>query len=499
MALPLIDISHGVVRLPQWRLAAPLDFSLCEGEHIAIVGNNGSGKTLLADILTSRHPLFPRKLAPGAFTPGALDNPRYGFSGAVADNLKYISFRDAYGGDNDRAYYLQQRWNSFDIGEDTPTARAKLEAAYLLAGSDTPERRTWQEHVYRLLDMEAFLDKCIVLLSSGELRKFRLAEALFSEPRVLMMDNPFIGLDAPTRAVVADLLTRLSREGTMQIVLILSRPEEIPSFITHVVEVKDGVVAPKIPFKDFKGSPVREHVLCEEAKQAILNLPDEEAPSAEVVRMEGVSIAYGEHVLLRNLSWRVNAGEKWLLTGRNGSGKSTLLSLVCADNPQSYACNISLFGRRRGSGESIWDIKKHIGYVSPEMHRAYRENVPALRIVASGTSDFSGLYKRISEEETEKCRFWMRIFGIESLADRPFLSLSDGEQRLLLVARAFVKDPGLLILDEPLHGLDPMRRRLVLDIIEAFCSRPSKTLIMVTHYEDEVPRCIGHRIVLQRP
>lgn len=495
----IIDISQGTARLPRWRLGAPVDFQLSEGEHIAIVGDNGAGKTLLADMLTSRHPLLPRKSSPGPLVPGDLANPKYGFMGTIAKNIKYISFRDAYGGDIDRAYYLQQRWHQFDIDEETPTARAKLDAAFLLAGDDTPERRTWQKHIYDLFGMGAFLDKYIVLLSSGELRKFRLAEALFSEPRVLIMDNPFIGLDAPTRVQLEVLLTDLSQEKTMQIVLILSRPDEVPAFITHVVEVKDKIVLPKCALSEFMSVLVPEHVLSEEARQAIMNLPNEDAPSGEVVRLKKVSIVYGEHTLLKDLSWTVKTGEKWLLTGRNGSGKSTLLSLVCADNPQSYACYIELFGRRRGSGESIWDIKKHIGYVSPEMHRAYRENVPALRIVASGTSDFAGLYKKISAEETEKCRFWMKIFGVEALADRPFLSLSDGEQRLLLVARAFVKDPSLLVLDEPLHGLDNCRRRLVLDIIDSFCSRPSKTLVMVTHYEDEVPSCITHRIVLQRP
>ena len=184
--------------------------------------------------------------------------------------------------------------------------------------------------------------------------------------------------------------------------------------------------------------------------------------------------------------------------GRSGSGKSTLLSLVCADNPQSYACDITLFDKKRGSGESIWDIKKHIGYVSPEMHRAYNRDMPAIRIVASGLKDSVGLYVKPSEGDYEVCRMWMRFFGIEDLAERTFLKLSSGEQRMVLLARAFVKDPELLILDEPLHGLDSQRGEMVKEIIDAFCQRRNKTLIMVTHYKENLPRCITDSIYLKR-
>jgi len=214
--------------------------------------------------------------------------------------------------------------------------------------------------------------------------------------------------------------------------------------------------------------------------------------------MSHVSIRYGERTILKDLDWTVRNGERWALSGQNGAGKSTLLSLVCADNPQSYACDIALFGWQRGSGETIWDIKRHIGYVSPEMHRAYKHDIQAIRIVASGLKDSVGLYVKPDDKEYGVCRFWMRVFGIESLAGRTFMSLSSGEQRLVLLARAFVKDPELLILDEPFHGLDDTRRQMVADIIEAFCRRRNKTMIMVSHYLEELPPCIDHRIELVR-
>jgi molybdate transport system ATP-binding protein len=242
------------------------------------------------------------------------------------------------------------------------------------------------------------------------------------------------------------------------------------------------------------------HVLTDEKKQRILSLPytDDVQPDGEVVRLNKVSIRYGERTILKELDWTINKGEKWALSGDNGSGKSTLLSLICADNPQSYACDIALFGKKRGTGESIWEIKKHIGYVSPEMHRAYLKNIPAIDILASGLHDSVGLYKRPNPEQMHICEWWMDILGIHELKDRNFLQLSSGEQRLVLVARAFVKDPELLILDEPLHGLDMYNRRLVKDVIEAFCMRKGKTLIMVTHYQEELPACITHSLYIRR-
>ena len=173
-----------------------------------------------------------------------------------------------------------------------------------------------------------------------------------------------------------------------------------------------------------------------------------------------------------------------------------MLSLVCADNPQSYACDIALFDRTRGSGESIWDIKKHIGYVSPEMHRAYQRDLPAIQIVASGLKDSVGLYVKPDESDYDVCRWWMDLFGIGHLSERTFLKISSGEQRLVLLARAFVKDPELLILDEPLHGLDNSNRNLVKNIIDTFSQRRNKTLIMVTHYQEELPGCINHKLNL---
>ena len=453
----IIAIENGVVRHPLYRMKKPINMTLAEGEHIAIVGPNGAGKSILVDTIIGRWPLL-------------MNEVKYDFSPSpskmVYDNIKYIAFRDSYG-DADGNYYYQQRWNTHDLDE-TPVVRD------LLPKATNPELK---KTLYDLFDIETMLDKHIILLSSGELRKFQLTKTLLSNPRVLIMDNPFIGLDAKTRDQLHALLCELIRMTCLQVILVLSKTDDIPSLITHVIPVENRMCGDKITLKAYLAGckPVPERVLSKEKEERILALPygDGFYHTDHVVDLNKVSIRYGERTILKELDWSVKCGEKWALSGDNGSGKSTLLSLVCADNPQSYACDITLFGRKRGSGESIWEIKKHL-------------------------HDSVGLYKRPRPEQMETCEWWMDIFGIADLKERSFLQLSSGEQRLVLLARAFVKDPELLILDEPLHGLDLINRRLVKDIIETFCRRRDKTMIMVTHYKDELPMCITGSLHLKR-
>lgn len=489
----VIDIRNGVTRMPEWRLARPVDFTLLEGEHVAIVGRNGAGKSMLADMLTGKHPLAGEGVCYN-FAPSS--------STLVSDNVRHITFRDNYGGDSDHAYFLQQRWNQTEIDPETPTVGQLLEEAFRLHGGNVAESKNFQLRLYDMFGMSLLLDKPIVLLSSGEMRKFQIIRALLGHPRVLIMDNPFIGLDAETRTLLSRLLAALANDGWVQMVLVISKFDDIPGFITHVVEVSDGVVGKKIPFERYMASPeaAPSRVLPAAIAHAILDLPEREVygDSDEVVVMDHVSIRYGTRTILKDLDWTVRRGELWALQGCNGAGKSTLLSLVCADNPQGYACDIRLFGHQRGSGESIWDIKRNIGYVSPEMHRAYRRDMPALRIVASGMHDSIGLYVKPTYSDLEVCRFWMKVFGLEGMEERSYLKLSSGEQRLVLLARAFVKDPQLLILDEPFHGLDNFNRQRVKDVIEIFCQRRGKTLIMISHYEEEFPPCITHHLTLRK-
>lgn len=489
----LIRIENGVARHPDWRMAEPLNLEIAQGEQIAIVGDNAAGKSRLVEILTGHYPLLRTEV-------------QYDFGPAerrlVSENVRYISFRDSYG-EQDGTYYYQQRWNQHDIAEDSPTVRQALERLSKPAAEGAGAHMAAS---LGIMNDEQLLDKPLITLSSGELRKFQLTKALLGQPRILILDNPFIGLDAATRDQLRDMLEHLTRGTSLLVILVLSRTDEIPTFITHVLPVEGLRLRPKVTRQEYLDSlsPTASPDL--QRLEWITRLPAKDLAAeafypqqgGEILRFRRVSIRYGERTILRELDWTVCEGERWALSGPNGSGKSTLLSLVCADNPQAYACDIQLFGHRRGTGESIWEIKRHIGYVSPEMHRAYMKDLPAIDIVASGLSDSVGLYVRPRPEQRDACLGWMRIFGIDHLADHTFLRLSSGEQRLCLLARAFVKDPELLILDEPLHGLDLRHRALVQAVIETFCRRPHKTMVMVTHYEEELPACITHHLRLRR-
>ncbi len=420
-----------------------------------IFGPNGSGKTQYVEQMR-------RQLA--------------------SDRVRYLAFSDAYGPATDKAYYLQLRWNQHDIDQETPCVGDLLERAYQQCGEDSPERQQLRNQLYELFAMQPLLDKYIILLSSGELRKFQLIKILLANPKILILDNPFIGLDVETRQQLNELFQQIVKEQQIELYLVIAKSDDIPPYADEIIKMEGHNQAPTLSSLPAPFSPLS-HL---------------SSPKDTVIEMHQVSIRYGERTILRNLDWTVKKGERWALCGQNGSGKSTLLSLVCADNPQSYACDIRLFGNQRGSGETIWEIKRRIGYVSPEMHRSYLRNIPTIQVVASGIKDTVGLYVRPNEEEKALCRQWMKIFGIGNLADRSFITLSSGEQRLALVARAFVKNPELLILDEPLHGLDDANRLLVRQVIETFCENPEKTLIMVTHYEEELPKCITHHLRLKR-
>ena len=473
----VLRITEGVACDPRYRLSCPINISIGKGWQTAIVGSNGSGKTLLVNTMLRQYPLMNNR------------EVEYG-TDVTGSDIRNITFRDSYGS-ADSTYFYQQRWNMTEMGE----------SAIVRDAFPAIKDPVWKERLYTLFDLPFIWEKQLVTLSSGEMRKYQLARALAVRPRMVIIDSPFIGLDVQTRDMLCRLLETLIHDWNMQIVLVVSRREDIPPFITHIIEVQDRCPSTVMPVEDYltrPEKPLPQPILSQDLVDLMHSLPETDMESDEIVRCNQVTLQYGSRRILDRLDWTIRKGEHWALLGPNGSGKSALLSMVYADNPQSYACDIALFGRPRGTGESIWEIKKHIGYVSPEMHRSYCRRYPALDIVASGLHDTIGLYKKITDQEREACRVWMNIFGITHLEGSDFLELSSGEQRMILLARAFVKNPTLLILDEPLHGLDRHNRTLVMEIIKAFCAQPQKTLIIVTHYPEELPTTIDHTYTLVR-
>jgi molybdate transport system ATP-binding protein len=214
--------------------------------------------------------------------------------------------------------------------------------------------------------------------------------------------------------------------------------------------------------------------------------------------MNNVTIQYGNKTILHNINWKVMRGERWLVKGHNGAGKSTLLSLVTADNPQAYSQDIHLFDRKRGTGESIWDIKRQIGYVSPELHRYFDFGTTVHNVIASGFFDTMGLFKRLDAAQEQLVGNWMVLFGMEEESTKPLYLLPASQQRRALLARALIKNPVLLVLDEPCQGLDSHQTKQFLQLIDEICSHSETTLIFVSHYEDEIPGCITRKMELQQ-
>jgi len=467
-----IEVKEAVARYEELGLREPVSFEVDSAENLAIVGANASGKSILVEMIVGKNPLFSGRIE---------RDP----------NIRYITFRDTYGA-ADKGYYLQQRWNSTEFDDVPPVSKG--------LGRFAPS--PLKDKLFEMFGMNELMDKPLILLSSGELRKYQLTKILLSEPKILIIDNPFVGLDAEARSQLKDLLTQLSTLSELQVILVLSMLDDIPEFVTSVVYVEDRKVFPKMTRQEyldwFSANDKKEDFSALQQRILDLDYVNRNYQGDEVIKLNKVSIVYDERTILKELDWTVKRGQKWALSGANGSGKSTLLSLITADNPQGYACDISLFGYQRGTGESIWDIKKHIGYVSPEMHRSYYKNVPVEDVVFSGTHDKVGLYLKPREDQMALVDFWMDVFGVLHLKGKSFVQISSGEQRLVLLARAFVKDPELLILDEPLHGLDTYNRRKVKKIIEAYCKRNDKTMIMVTHYKEELPNVITDSIYLTR-
>ena len=471
----IVYINNVVTRLPELRFAEPFSWTINEGEQWAIVGPNGSGKTLIADLMQRKFALKEGEVI-------------FGYDDKVSNLIKSIAFKDIYSLADCRNTYYQQRWHSTETDE-VPTVEEILKDH---SGTDDLQK------ILSFFGIADLLPKKLIFLSSGELRKFLIVRSLLSHPRILILDNPFIGLDVASRDDLVSLLQQMAKLENVQVILLLSNPGDIPEMITHVLPVHNRKpYEPRTRAEFMADKELQAHLFPCHPEDLSLPLSDKEPSVHEITfRMEHVSIKYGSRTILKELDWEVKNGEKWALFGPNGAGKSTLLSLIYADNPQSYANSLFLFDRKRGSGESIWDIKKRIGYVSPEMHLFYMENVPTLNIVGSGFFDSIGLYRKCTEEQQAVALAWMRVFGIEELKDRSFLTLSSGEQRLALLARAFVKDPDLIILDEPLHGLDISNKRKAAHVIEQFCARPGKTLIYVTHYPHELPSCVDRRFEL---
>ncbi|HEY0245688.1 MAG TPA: ATP-binding cassette domain-containing protein, partial [Mucilaginibacter sp.] len=353
------------------------------------------------------------------------------------------------------------------------------------------------DNVLHTLKLEALRYKQLIKLSNGETKRLMIAAALLKNPLLLLLDSPLTGLDIQTRKQFDSIIDEISASGIT--VIMATSPYEIPPAITHVAQLENGAIK-KVTVKDQYHPELfeqQEDKIDKNELKALLNTAAKTNYN-QVVYMNNVHIQYGNNVVLDKVNWQIKTGDRWALLGPNGAGKSTLLSLINGDNPQAYANDIILFDRKRGSGESIWDIKKKIGFVSPELHQYFPTDNSCLQVIESGYYDTLGLFRQSSKEKAETALRWMKALEIEKYARVLLKNIPASAQRLCLLARALIKNPDLLIFDEPCQGMDAHQQQHFKNLVDTICGLSNVTLIYVTHYQHEIPDSVDKVLKLDK-
>lgn len=461
-----------------------INFQDIDNENWLISGNSGSGKSTFLDVLAAK--IFPSQ---GKFL-------RDKFKKIITVSRDYTFHRIAGG-----AYqYYQQRYNAYD-SEIGPTVYELLQNQVLPIGTvdlksvDLPPLAYSEEHLSEIaekLRIGHLLNRKVTTLSNGETRRTLLAYWFLKEPEVILLDNPFSGLDVNSRNELRNILEEISNVQIFLIADIKDLPKNIGNVlilengkteycgkISHIPEILKSSKSPKIPtFPNHK----------------ILNGGNE---FDKAIYLRNVEVNYGSKAVLQDINWEVKKGERWAVLGPNGSGKSTLTSLITGDNPQSYRNEIYLFDKRRGSGESIWDIKQKIGFVSPELHLHFQKNISVYEAIGSGYFDTIGLFKKLNAEQEQLMDDYLDSFNLLDKKQRSLKELSSGQQRIVLLIRALVKNALLLILDEPCQGLDHNQMVYFRDSLDELVKSQNKTLIYISHYTEEIPACVNNWLYLE--
>lgn len=469
---PLVTLDSVTIRHGIRQLVREVSLSVYPGESWAILGGNGAGKTVLTEAIAGLW-----RIAGGTISYPAIRDP--------ANEIQIVSFES-----QGRVMERERRQDDTNIlhGATDPGTSVRD----YLAGSR--ESKPAAKKLIARFGLTEILDRGLRYLSTGEIRKTLLCGALLLSPRLLILDDPFEGLDIASREELSRLIANLAQEDHA-LLLVLGRAAEIPAEVNRLLVMDSGRPV-------YLGEPGGWRESSAEAvargTEALPVEPSSDSRSSEaLICMQGVSVSYGAKRVVQDVTWEARPGEVWHIIGPNGSGKTTLLSLIDGSNPKAYGQDLWLFGRRRGTGESVWEIKRKIGHVSADFHRNYPSRTTAIETVLSGFTDTAGLYQEPSGLHVDIARRWLAVLELSEHEETPLRRLSFGQQRSLLVARAMVKMPPILIADEPTQGLDDDHSHLVLRVLERIGAETPTLLLYVSHDPTQRLDCTTHRMVLE--
>lgn len=489
---PFLTLQNASFRVGEGLAFEKTNWSFHSDEHWAVLGGNGSGKSLFADCVRGVLPVVQGSLEYHFRRPPGL---------SAEEVIGHVSFED-------RKLELdgsvmQSRWSTIEEEESLSVAgflsydRVMNVNPFAVEEDHEQLRSAFARRLERavgLLRLDPFRDRTLISLSNGERQRVQLAHELAKPLRLLILDEPFTGIDLATRRYLGQVFSALMRTP-LRLLLITTHGEELPPGITHVLEVENCRAA--------RLGKVNRHRRAHRPRAPKAQATQSSAPrlitkntAPVLIDLRDVTVRYGDKTVLHNLDWTVRTGESWAVIGPNGSGKTTLLSLIAGDHPQAYGNHVVVFGLKRGTGESIWDIKRHTGIISPELHLHFDETLTCLDAVVSGFFDTNGLFEEPNQRQLRAARRMLKEFGLTKWAALPLADLSLGEQRMVLLARALVKRPRLLILDEPCQGLDAEHTSKFLKRIADLVRSKATTVLFVTHRPEEIPPGVDRRLVL---
>lgn len=483
--IPLFIVKQALCRIGRHAVLKIDHFEVASGEHWCLFGSNGAGKTLLANLISGK------RVESGSYV-----CYQTGFDPAL--DIYAVSFEEQQ--------RLWQRDNRLDISEYSDKAEDAGTVVLELidsARSDAEQDHDLLSELLTQLELQGVLGKGIRFLSSGQIRRVLIARALYGKRagacKLLILDDPLESIDKDSRARISHCIEHYLTDDCCSLQLCRRKQDILPG-VTHVAVMDElslleqGDATAMRAGNAFENIDARRPRIPAKLPPPIADETDDEDAQEPLIVLDNVNAAYGPTPVLSNLSWIMKPWHHVLIEGPNGCGKSTLLSLIDGENHKAYGQAVSLFGRVRGSGETVWEVKARFGIVSNELHNKYVKGWKVLDVVVSGFFNSVGLYDDSGSAENNAARQWLAALGIEALQQHYYHEISFGQQRLALLARAMVKHPRVLILDEPCVGLDDYHRRLILQTLDVIASQLHTNLVYVSHVVGEQPACINQRL-----